>query len=78
MLRKIPKAFPRRRSSGNVLDETEPHEGFRVLSQNEVIERKVASESKKTSRLSSVKTFTSPAQKARQQSFDEESGASNR
>lgn len=78
------KAFPRRKSSGNALDDfDQPSEGFRVMSQIEVAEKKIEQQhakerSKSISRLSAVRPFASPAQKARQQSFEDDHGASNR
>jgi hypothetical protein len=77
------KAFPRRKSSGNALEDLDnSSEGFRVLSQYEVAERKQERQEKERTksigRLSAVRPFASPAQKARQQSFDEDSGTSNR
>jgi hypothetical protein len=83
-LKNFAKAFPRRKSSGNALEDTDlqPSEGFRVLSQNEVAERKqvqqAEKEKHKSGRFSGHRPFASPAQRARQQSFEDDSGASNR
>ena len=83
---KLPKVFPRRKSSGNALEDADvpsdatPSEGFRLIPRDEVAERKqAAAEKPRFSRLSgSARPFTSPSQKARQQSFEDDSGASNR
>lgn len=87
---KLPKVFPRRKSSSNALEDVDPPsdaaptESFRLIPRDEAArlaaERKqAAAEKPKFGRLSGTpRPFTSPSQKARQQSFDEESGASNR
>jgi len=87
---KLPKVFPRRKSSGNALEDvdvpsdTTPSEGFRLIPRDEATERKQAAERRQAeksrfSRLSgSARPFTSPSQKARQHSFEDDSGASNR
>ena len=87
---KLPKVFPRRKSSGNALEDVDvpsdatPSEGFRLIPRDEAArlaaERKqAAAEKSRFSRLSgSARPFTSPSQKARQHSFEDDSGASNR
>ena len=85
---KLPKVFPRRKSSGNALEDVDvssdatPSEGFRLIPRDEAArlaaERKQAEKSRFSRLSGSARPFSSPSQKARQHSFEDDSGASNR
>lgn len=75
---KLPKAFQRRKSSGDALEQTENPSppSFRVIPRNEVDRRSTGSMNAK--RFDYVHAQTSPVRKGRQQSFEEVSLDSNR